>query len=140
MKNNRLIFILLPAVLAVWAIIGYRVVNYIRHDTPAQIENIKKDLEFKPDSLSEDKFEIIANYRDPFLDFVPLESKPLIRPVKVITPKPLIIPHINWPIIKFKGLVKNHELQKSYGLITIDGKLKSVLAKNEINGGWIITP
>ena len=128
-------YILLPVVIIVWGIIANRLVKYIKQDTPVSPAEISEEIRFKPENFKQDTFSIVANYRDPFLGAFAVEHPPVSSlPKAPSPPKPVVVKNIKWPVIAFKGLIKNHESQKIYGMMTIDGKLRSVLVKDEILG------
>ena len=102
MKNKKNIYFLLPAVLVVWGLLGYRIFSAV------QPKSINTDLNasqlaFTPHNFKEsESFTIKADYRDPFLGTInKVHKKPKKRP-KAKTEQE---PKKPFPQIHYKGLV-----------------------------------
>jgi hypothetical protein len=132
MMKNKGTYILLALVVAIWAVVGYRLVKYLKQDKIELPEEKAETFSLQTQNFIQDSFSITNNYRDPFLG-----SKVVVQRHISVSPKPapkqVISKNIKWPAISFKGLVKNNSSQVTYALITIDGRLKNVQEKEEIS-------
>ena len=116
MKNIKSIYILIPAVLLVWGIIGYRIFSGI---VPSQkkSEEIAMLTPFRPKkTMKKEVFELILDYRDPFLGALSIREK------KIIKPKPRVKDSIVFPDIHYKGIFSSSNKSNTIFLIAIEGK------------------
>lgn len=120
MKNKKLAYILLPVVLLVWGIVGYKLYVKFFGEEDAIITNTEIVSEDKANAIT-DHFEIANNYRDPFLGNAVREAvvstQPAIAPLQrqtVVIP-PVMKPVVHWPAIKVGGLVND---KKFMGIIS----------------------
>ena len=66
MKNKKNIYILLPAVILIWGLLGYRIFSGLKPSNTAEEKLTVRA--FKPQELKESEpFTISTDYRDPFL-------------------------------------------------------------------------
>jgi hypothetical protein len=119
MKNKKNIYILVPAVLLVWSILGYRLFSTIKPTVNAQ-QTTTAIVQFKATTLQENtQFTINTNYRDPFLGKLP--KKQAIKSKKV--QKSIVkMPKIPFPTITYKGLVSGKKNKSQVFLIAINGQ------------------
>lgn len=128
MKNRKLVYILVPLLLAIWGTIVYRLLNVVTN----------KDISNKPDtgqlmagnktSACVDTFTLTLNYPDPFfvkmIKRVAIGSEQsllkVIKPEKKVVATPQAATFV-WPTIIYGGLVKNQKLNKLLALIQING-------------------
>ena len=75
MKQRKKTYILLAVVLAIWGILGFRVVKTLKpeHEEPQQM--VLTDYQIPENHKKRDTFSIDGNYRDPFLGKMPNEKK-----------------------------------------------------------------
>lgn len=119
MKNKKVTYLLLVAVAVVWGLVIYQFFNrvgggdmYVVDNYVAMADNIK---------VEQDTFEIVANYRDPFLGTMkranyhaPLNGAA--KPKKKPEPKPEV--SIDWTFLSYTGKVANTVNDKSaYGIL-----------------------
>lgn len=123
MKNKKLTSGLLVVVVLVWGVIFYKIFNGLRSSGKVvyskSMDNNRKDTEM----ITNDTFNIINNYRDPFLgsmavDHVkkqgqPLKDKQTIQPVK-----PMQV--VKWPNVVFGGIIRKKEASP-VAIVKIDG-------------------
>jgi len=115
MKNKKNIYILLPAVILVWGLVGYRIFSVVQpsNNTSGQV----RVTAFKPKVVEETTpFTIRANYRDPFLGSLAQKKSTKKKAVSVAYKK-LKIP---FPTITYKGMVAGEGNNRVF-LITING-------------------
>lgn len=139
MKNKKLLYVLIPAVLLVWGIIIYKIV------APASLEENTtglQNIQFASNSTTEilsDTFSINPNYRDPFLSKEVKKSIPSENKVSNVVAAPAVIkkitePSIKWPALIYSGLIKNQKSNKQLVLISINGQSSSIKIGEVING------
>ena len=110
MKNKKLAYILLPMVALIWALLMYKL--YVKFFGGGEILNVVVQNSQEQNVKSKiEEFELIADYRDPFLgnnisepDAV-VSSPPMQRPAVVIVPSAVPKPFVRWPQIKPGGVV-----------------------------------
>ncbi|MEX0290066.1 MAG: hypothetical protein AB3N14_13230 [Flavobacteriaceae bacterium] len=86
MKKNKKTYLLFALVVAIWGVLGFKIVKSINpHDQPVEAQ--PKLVNFSPEVIKErDTFSILANYRDPFLGTLPKKKR--ITERNAVTPKP----------------------------------------------------
>ena len=122
MKNKKNLFILLPVVLLIWAIVIYQFFSF----SSSNVEQIATTTEYdlKPILIKErDTFSIDVNYRDPFLGkmYAPHTAKPKvkrIKPMAIVKIEPPVI----WPTIIYKGIVSDNKEKIKIFMLIIGGK------------------
>ena len=141
MKNNKkTLFILIPALIAIWGLIAYKIFAVV--DTPevttpsSSLKTIK--LNSKADTLD---FELFLSYADPFkisnnrtriTKAIPALNKTVIIPRKKES-----IETLEWPSINYGGMVKSSN-QRQVALLTVNGKEYIVNKMEEIEGVKIL--
>lgn len=113
-------------VLAIWGVIGFKVVNTLSPDAepPALREQV---FDAPKTTIKKDTFTLYANYRDPFLGTLPKsKKKPTNRVVKKAKK-----PEKN---IVFDGLVSQSGSGSTLFFVTIDGQQHIMSLKQEIEG------
>lgn len=120
MKNKKLAYILLPVVLLVWGIVGYKL--YVKFFWEENIALVNTEINVEDKSnIFNDHFEIENNYRDPFLGNAVHEmtvsntpsAAPIQRQPIVVTP--VVKPIVYWPNIKVGGLVNEKKFMGVIG-------------------------
>jgi len=115
MKNIKNIYILMPAVLVVWGIIGYRIFSGIV-PSHKKSEEIVMLTPFQPkEVIKKEVFELKLDYRDPFLGTLSIREK------KIIKPKPRVKDSIVFPNISYKGIFSSSNNSNTIFLVMIDG-------------------
>lgn len=115
-------YILLPVVFLVWGFVFYQLYTYFF--APAKYVTPVKEQKITLKELVPDTFSIVANYRDPFLgkkiNYAPPKANVTVKKIlpqkkapKVLTP---------WPVIIYKGMIKNNNSNKRVGITQINGK------------------
>lgn len=130
MKNKKNIYLLVPAVLLIWGIVGYKIYATLNATNDVvMVDN--NTIEFKPEVIKDvEKFSISANYRDPFLGKLVNNAKKIGNPVKKKV-KPIVI----FPEITYNGMVSPKETDRStLFLITIDKKQQFLSVGKQIDG------
>ncbi|CAN5882891.1 hypothetical protein BH11BAC7_BH11BAC7_16740 [soil metagenome] len=125
MKNKKTAYLLVPIVLAIWGMIGWKVYAAMggkdENNKLALIENISVSNIEIPDTV-----ELIANYRDPFLDdskFKIQDSKFRINDSKLLKVKIPEQPKVIavWPVVAYYGLIRRNGDGKTVGFLNVNG-------------------
>lgn len=104
--------------------------NFEAEDVPTNLSNttVEKRTVKKPDS-----FRLLANYRDPFTGKLSAQENPVpspnpnVPPVNPPVPKPKPEPVIiQWPSIRYYGLVRKTTSKDPRTLLSIDGSYYKV--------------
>lgn len=120
MKNKKLLYILIPAVIGVWGAIIYKVVVGMGGNEDNSIQKIEM-AEIHSTEVFNDTFSINPTYRDPFSG---KQVKKIVfssgqQTVKKVVAQPVIA---NWPSITYGGIVKNQKSNKQLVLVSINGQ------------------
>ena len=122
-------YILLAGVVVVWGLIFVRIYNSMFSGNESVL-TAKPQLGKVNYTSTRDTFELIANYRDPFLGGMPrversmTEQSPSVavrpKPAPVVkVPEPEVV--IDWSVISYIGLIKNPATSKHVSLMLIKG-------------------
>jgi hypothetical protein len=136
MKNKKTAYFMLPIVLAIWGVIGWKVYaafggnekNNVAVTPPIEKINVQE---------SKDTVKLIANYRDPFLDkmidnSIPKKQKanPQIQIINQLIP---LVQTIQWPTLAYHGLVKKSKAEKAVGFLSVNGKSFFIQGNQDID-------
>ncbi|AOW20780.1 hypothetical protein [Urechidicola croceus] len=118
MKNKKNIYFLVPAVLLIWGLIGYRVYKAL-NPSETRITSAQNIATFIPKKIEQsNSYEIQANYRDPFLGTITSKTNTK-NTVNSTTNKILT----SFPTIIYKGIVSPRTSRKSAAFfIQINGQ------------------
>lgn len=140
MKNKKLIYVLLPAVLVIWGIIFYRIFNAAGGDDNISSFNDPGIREAQVSSYT-DTFSIVADYRDPFMGKLAVENRPktvvTVQP-RITEPKPQSPVKIAWPSIGYSGMIKNQKSALQLALLQVDGKSHTLKAGQSVEGVQLV--
>lgn len=116
-------YILLIAVVVVWALIIYRVVSYVN---PNPVDNqFYRDQTNDSFALSIDTFSLILNYPDPFFPEIENYANNNKQLNKTLLSSSVVVDKTKgtlWPEIIYRGTIKNPQTAKQVFLITISEK------------------
>lgn len=125
MKNKITAKFLLPLVLVIWGLIGWKIYAAMNgNDESPAMHKESNGFAAKAKTIS-DSIILIANYRDPFLgkqnETHRVKSNPvassIAKPIKTETPKPVRADLK----INYYGLVKRNSDSKAVGFLSING-------------------
>jgi hypothetical protein len=113
MKNKKLQWVLLPAVLLIWGYVGYRFFSGMQGNTPVPLGSGKSQVLAVAD-VDTLRYELKLNYPDPFLknqkrrvvsspDPAPGAAKAPPKPKVKVTVQPM---PVRWPDIAYKGQIE----------------------------------
>ncbi len=115
MKNKTKTYLLLGAVLAIWGIIGFRIMSTLNPEAP---EVLPQDnmVAFKPKTtIAVDTFSVQAVERDPFLGTLYAKKKTKTKRVK---PKETL----TWAPIVYHGAIAKQQSKTQVFVISINGQ------------------
>lgn len=144
MKNKRLLYVLLPAVLVVWGLIFQRIWLAARGDEAAAPALVGVSVAAPAATSAAQLPQLLLSYADPFRassTAAPLAapttelgpaahgSIPPLAPTSLNLPvAPVAVPVIPvvWPLVKYLGFINNPRLENRIVLLTINEKEYSV--------------
>ena len=129
MKNKKYIYLLIPLTIVIWGLIIYKIVSY-KGDGYESFKKEIKNNNTQDIIISDDTFSLFLNYPDPFLKQKELPIKSNTKRQDHLKNKN-IKKHINWPKIKYNGVVCNTVTDKKKINIRING-MDYIMSKNEI--------
>jgi hypothetical protein len=141
MKNKKLTVFLIIFSVIIWGYFGYTIfLDFFAEKTTN--DNTYTTINLKDLKHKKDTFNILNNYRDPFLNHLNIVRTQLInnkqivaKPAKIISPPPVIV----WPRIKFGGRIKNQKSNKEVVLISINDKSYAAKTGESFSEGVVIT-
>lgn len=133
MKNKKLNYILIPAVLFIWGAIIYNVVSGASGDEELPAYGTIPKVE-REGMASLDSFVLDLDYKDPFLSrrnhtgvsssytgSVSNSSTSTSKPKKVEKPK-VVEPPMDWSFIEYHGIFTNSDKKVGVATVTINSK------------------
>lgn len=118
MKNKKSIYILLPAVLLIWALVLYQFFSFTNPEP--EVGTLESDVDtLGIAELKRDTFSIDVNYRDPFLGKMYVAKKGV-----ATIPKPKLPPAapVVWPTIAYKGIISDTKDKNTIFMLLINGQ------------------
>lgn len=113
MSKNTKTYVLIVLVVGIWGTIGYTIFSGLSPDYKVDNTNtVSASFNIEKFKVKE-KFEIIANYRDPFLGKLPVVKKTnVVRGQKKTTPAPNIV---------YTGFVESSSKKQRMFFVSING-------------------
>ncbi|RDY60783.1 hypothetical protein [Flagellimonas nanhaiensis] len=127
MSKNVKTYVLLGLVLAIWGIIGYRLLGVFSPESDGLSVVAIDDYQPKK-TIKKDTFSLIADYRDPFLGTRSKSTRKKQSTTKVKAPT------TPFPNIVFTGLVSGGQTKDNIFFVTIAGNQK-LMKKGSTNDG-----
>lgn len=129
MNSKLKTYILLVAVLAIWGVIGYKIMGAVNPNSVTVAQ--KNSLEaFTPKKIRDlDTFTIQPVERDPFLGHLYIKKKPKPRVVKTSVKKELV-----WPSILYHGVISNQGGKEALYIVSINGQQQILKTGQSIDG------
>ena len=128
---------MLPIIILVWGFVFYQLFSYFFSSPTYATEKVETKIDI--DEIKKDTFSIVANYRDPFLGKKVSVSKPTTpyktnrskqkKRIKALKNSVLQ----NWPVIQYKGMIKNKNSEKRVGIVNMAGKEQLVKEGDVLN-------
>ena len=114
MKSKKSLYILFPVVLVIWGIVIFRTVA-VFNDEPAKIESIAFINKEEINIVKRDTFSLLPLDSDPFLGISYWKPKKKIANLVVSQEK------VDWPEIKYLGLVADSDRQAAIHILEVSG-------------------
>lgn len=119
MKNKKNIYFLLPAVIIVWSLLVYKIINGL-NSSPQQTKTVELIGQFKPKMIDQaSSFTINTDYRDPFLGTFEKKKRKVTKRKNSPTIKKASIP---FPTVVYKGIVSPKGKNEKVFLIIVNGQ------------------
>lgn len=121
---------LLAAVLAIWGIIGYKIMSSLNPEPP-KVNVAETVASFSPNiDTKQEKFSIQFPERDPFLGKLYVTQKAEVKPKPVVKQQPL-----EWLPITYHGLISKHNTNKDdICIVSINGYQRLMKVGQNIEG------
>jgi hypothetical protein len=136
MKNKKTAWILLPVVLGIWGMIGWKIYE-ATHDAGDHSSGNESDVIAALDSLPvSDTYTLILNYRDPFLGNIPEPRIQKEKPAQHNSQKVAAVitqPASELPVLRYYGLVKESNSGKTVGFLKVNGETHFVKTGDEVS-------
>ncbi len=120
-------YLLAGVVLLIWGLVVYRIFSAVNEEEASFMPSAPPLASSRPkgETLS-DTFELIADYRDPFLGKMSASGDPAPIRRAVVRKKPVLqatpAPPVDWSFIAFLGTIRNKQGHKEIGLFRIRGQ------------------
>jgi len=123
-------------VVVVWGGIGYKVISFLGEDSPNEVLTQFFAYEKSGISVSKNMFSIDANYADPFLKSMEVESlEPYTEPSPEFQPAEYSsFSVIKWPEIGFSGIIQTSDKTKKFGMVKVFGNDYFIKEQDTIMG------
>lgn len=128
MKNKKLVYLLLFLTVVVWGMIFYRIFNYVNENSTPELSMKTKKISTDTAGVYMDTFNLILNYRDPFLGSNTIQRNDEGKKTNsVITAKKQDTKEVKsstakWPVLSYGGIVKNEGTKNMVIILNINGK------------------
>ncbi|MGE0562534.1 MAG: hypothetical protein AB7O47_12015 [Flavobacteriales bacterium] len=130
-KDKKTIYVMLPIILLVWAFVFYQLYGYFFAQPHYSVKELAVSVAY--DKIVEDSFTIVANYRDPFLGSktaTSISSENSTQPNKTSNSTAAQNKQ-PWPMIEYKGMIKNNNSNKRIGIVVINGS-EHIIKQGEV--------
>lgn len=155
MKNKRLLYLLLPAVLVIWGLIFQRIWVAAQGNDGQEPAPTAATISLAESVVSQRPPQLLLNYADPFKasspaasprDRPPVASSPndFERPLRPATlnlpvaPPPVATVPVVWPQLKYLGFINNPRVDRRIALLAIDEK-EAMVKAGENRQGVLVT-
>ncbi|MCB2411160.1 hypothetical protein [Hymenobacter lucidus] len=157
MKNKRFLYLLVPAVMLIWGLIGYRIWQAVNADTELLIPSVPRRLRPAAGPTVAKQYTLSLAYSDPFrTSAVParpstgprenpeqqtrrVNMMPSTAP-KQTTQMPLgpVAVSVPMPVVEFLGTIENRQSRKRIVLLNINGRQASLSEHQSEQGLQIV--
>jgi hypothetical protein len=108
MKNRKMLYILVPAVILIWGAVAYSIFNHL-HSSDTNFEQQNAPVLFKTTDTDSIKYQLLANYRDPFNTGIRNTAEENISDQEKMLRSQRINQQIIWPQIEYLGLISHNK-------------------------------
>jgi hypothetical protein len=128
LKNKTKTYVLLVAVLAIWGIIGFKILSTLNPDAPKMVAQDDTELISPKAILNTEIFTIQSAERDPFLGTLYAKKKINTYP-KTIIPKEVFV----WIPVLYHGTVSIQNSKEKICVLSINGQQQIMKVGQEVN-------
>lgn len=125
MKNKKTTWFLLPAVLAIWGLLSWKLYAAMKDDAPSEMNAPSAAILATETEFIADTSKLFLDYPDPFLTATKSAVKTYTQTKntqqKTTVLPPGTIPAPAWPELRYSGLVKSPKDGKMLGFLSING-------------------
>ena len=139
MKDKRLLYVLLPAVVVIWIVIGYRLYGAMKGDdfTPPVTRTFTPVV----DRENNEPYQLQLNYADPFLKKENTIFRATYKPSlpqtsslpAVVRETANVSTTVNWNTLAYFGMIENAKTTHRVGIVTLNGVRKLVRESDQIS-------
>jgi hypothetical protein len=108
MKNRKMLYILVPAVILIWGAVAYSIFNHM-HSSDSNFEQQNAPVSFKTTDTDSIKYQLLANYRDPFNAGIRNTKYDEIGEQEKMSRSQNIGQPVAWPQIEYQGLISHNK-------------------------------
>jgi hypothetical protein len=144
MKNKKLSWILLPAVIAIWGMIGWKVYAALNSESDAASDAVEAPAALLDSTAARDTYQLALNYRDPFFD-APVKPRAPVKSsshpdgaAKENQKAPKAEVRDTAPVVRYYGLVKETQSGKTVGFVAVDSESHFVKNGDKVSGVEIV--
>ena len=137
MKNKKALYVLLPTVISIWGYLFYKIFSTLNQDEPVANYSASGAAISLNENSPFNTFNLLANYRDPFLGKMVLDNKRAVQSNNPAPANPAIkkpVQQTQWPQISYTGMIKNQQSKKQLAMVQINGKDYSLKIGEETDG------
>jgi hypothetical protein len=138
MKNKKMLYVLLPAVVLIWGMIAYRIVQSLEGEILVKPASGSRHDKIE-EQTTDESYVLLTDYPDPFLSNPIKKSKDRIFPfpqapmpqqsrsisaTPVHSPSPLVVPPVtvHWPEVAYLGVIENKAKKTKVALLKVAGQ------------------
>lgn len=139
MKDKRKQLFLLAAVVLIWGVIAWQFYSVLSPEETPQV--FAKRSVVSPDTATTAPYELLLNYKDPFLKKESRQkqrSGPSPRVVIPLKTEHRSTDPINWAVFKYLGTVENEHTKERVALVSFKSKMLMLKRNEAIEGFRII--
>jgi len=108
MKNKKMLYVLVPAVILIWGAVVFSIFSHI-HNPDTSFEHYSSPAYSKVSESDSSKYQLIANYRDPFNAGMKNSSEDEISEQEKLNKIQKMNQQVNWPNIEFLGKISHNK-------------------------------
>jgi len=140
MKNKSVTYLLGAVVLLIWGLVFYRFFSAANEDDlPMPVPSYSPTSKLSKSNAEVDSFELISDYRDPFLGQwtgginSDINNAPKARKkVAKVVPPPVVAPPIDWSFVSYLGTIHGKQSKKKLAILKLNDREMMVGANDKV--------
>lgn len=136
MKNKSVTYLLIGVVALIWGLVVYRIFNAVYEEEGVSNPTVAFRGDREAKLVQDDTFELILDYRDPFLGKMAVSSflgdtpRPKARKKKPSPPlSTMPVPALDWSFVAYLGAINGKQPGKEIGMFRLHGNEVMMKAK-----------